>query len=88
MKRKWLTDEEIAGAAHGCGAAPGGVGVNNSAMAGYRLARFGGALMAVIGIAFLNTTWNPMCSRVKGFFIFMGYKTFIIFETAYIMYNI
>ncbi|MGG1515331.1 chromate transporter [Paenibacillus oryzisoli] len=48
--RKWLSDEEMAELLTVAGAAPGGVGVNISALTGHRLAGVRGALLAVIGI--------------------------------------
>lgn len=46
----WMTDEEMAELLAISGAAPGGVGVNVSALVGYHLAGTRGAVAAVIGI--------------------------------------
>lgn len=47
---KWMSDEEMTELLAISGAAPGGVGVNVSALVGYHLAGIRGAVAAVIGI--------------------------------------
>jgi chromate transporter len=49
-KRQWLSEEEMSEMFSIAGAAPGGIGVNASALIGYRLAGTAGAIAAVIGI--------------------------------------
>ncbi|NQX58795.1 chromate transporter [Paenibacillus qinlingensis] len=49
MKR-WMSDAEMSELLAISGAAPGGVGVNVSALVGYRLAGIAGAIVAVVGI--------------------------------------
>ncbi|MDD9267417.1 chromate transporter [Paenibacillus sp. GCM10023248] len=49
-KNGWMSDEEMAELLAISGAAPGGVGVNVSALVGYHLAGIRGAVAAVIGI--------------------------------------
>jgi chromate transporter len=48
--KQWMTESEMAELLAISGAAPGGVGVNVSALVGYRLAGIAGAVAAVIGI--------------------------------------
>ncbi|OCT12772.1 hypothetical protein A8709_31400 [Paenibacillus pectinilyticus] len=50
VAKHWITDEEMAEVVAVSGAAPGGVGVNLSALVGYQLAGIPGAVAAVIGI--------------------------------------
>lgn len=49
-RKKWMSDTEMSELLAISGAAPGGVGVNVSALVGYRLAGVAGAITAVIGI--------------------------------------
>jgi chromate transporter len=50
VTNKWMTDDEMSELLAISGAAPGGVGVNVSALVGYHLAGIRGAVAAVIGI--------------------------------------
>jgi chromate transporter len=49
-KNNWMNDEEMSELLSIAGAAPGGIGVNASALVGYHLAGVAGAIVAVIGI--------------------------------------
>ncbi|MBD0380862.1 chromate transporter [Paenibacillus sedimenti] len=49
-KKQWMNDEEMSEILSVAGAAPGGIGVNTSALVGYHLAGIAGAVAAVIGI--------------------------------------
>jgi len=49
-KNGWMDEDEMAEMLSIAGAAPGGIGVNASAMVGYHLAGVMGAIVAVIGI--------------------------------------
>ncbi|MFC5447859.1 chromate transporter [Paenibacillus aestuarii] len=49
-KNGWMNEDEMAEMLSIAGAAPGGIGVNASAMVGYHLAGVMGAVVAVIGI--------------------------------------
>jgi len=53
-KRKWLQSEEVADIVAVSGSVPGAVAVNSATLIGYRIAGFGGALSALLGI-FLPT---------------------------------
>ncbi|WP_246302794.1 chromate transporter [Paenibacillus plantarum] len=48
--KNWMSDAEMSELLAISGAAPGGVGVNVSALVGYRLAGIAGAIAAVVGI--------------------------------------
>lgn len=48
--KNWMSDAEMSELLAISGAAPGGVGVNVSALVGYRLAGISGAIAAVVGI--------------------------------------
>ncbi|CAN7610182.1 chromate transporter [Paenibacillus sp. LjRoot153] len=50
IMKNWISDAEMSELLAISGAAPGGVGVNVSALVGYRLAGIAGAFAAVIGI--------------------------------------
>jgi chromate transporter len=50
ITNQWMSDAEMSELLAISGAAPGGVGVNVSALVGYRLAGIAGAITAVIGI--------------------------------------
>ncbi|OPH60693.1 hypothetical protein BC351_15930 [Paenibacillus ferrarius] len=50
VTNQWMTEDEMAELMAVSGAAPGGVGVNVSALVGYHLAGIRGAVTAVIGI--------------------------------------
>ncbi|SDO11704.1 chromate transporter [Paenibacillus sp. yr247] len=50
VTNKWMSDDEMSELLAISGAAPGGVGVNVSALVGYHLAGIRGAVAAVIGI--------------------------------------
>ncbi|MDR6549263.1 chromate transporter [Paenibacillus qinlingensis] len=49
-QKQWMTDDEMSELLAISGAAPGGVGVNVSALVGYRLAGVSGAVAAIVGI--------------------------------------
>ncbi|MFD0695802.1 chromate transporter [Paenibacillus sp. GCM10027628] len=49
-QKHWMNDEEMSELLSIAGAAPGGIGVNTSALIGYHLAGITGAVAAVIGI--------------------------------------
>ncbi|NEW06345.1 chromate transporter [Paenibacillus sp. SYP-B3998] len=49
-KKDWMNDEEMSELLSIAGAAPGGIGVNASALVGYHIAGIVGAIVAVIGI--------------------------------------
>ncbi|MEW9700476.1 chromate transporter [Paenibacillus sp. SI8] len=51
-KNHWMDDEEMSELLSIAGAAPGGIGVNTSALVGYQLSGVAGAIAAVIGITF------------------------------------
>lgn len=50
VTNKWMTDDEMSELLAISGAAPGGIGVNVSALVGYHLAGIRGAVAAVVGI--------------------------------------
>lgn len=66
--RKWLTPKEMSEITALSGAAPGGIGVNVAALAGYRIAGIPGLLSAVAGISLPTILiMLILCAAASGF---------------------
>ncbi|MCJ8014055.1 chromate transporter [Paenibacillus sp. KQZ6P-2] len=66
--RKWLSPKEMSEITALSGAAPGGIGVNVAALAGYRIAGIPGLLSAVIGISMPTILiMLILCAAASGF---------------------
>jgi chromate transporter len=67
LTNKWMSDDEMSELLAISGAAPGGVGVNVSALVGYHLAGIRGAVAAVIGITLPTFFIVMMLSMIYAF---------------------
>ncbi|GIP39339.1 hypothetical protein J31TS4_26190 [Paenibacillus sp. J31TS4] len=50
-RKRWMSEEEMGDVLSVAGSAPGGIGVNAAIFTGYRIARFPGAVTALVGVS-------------------------------------